>query len=91
MRGEASELSLELVWIDPVFEYFDAIYEHDRYVIPVPLKGARVLIYIDFAKLEVIGAARREDGRFGFLAKMTAWPAVDNDDGPVHKEVKSKE
>jgi hypothetical protein len=91
MGGQAPELSLEFLRVDPVFEYLDTVDKDDGYVILVALKSAGVLIDIDFSELEVVGAPSGEDCRLRFLAEMTAEPGVDNDNSPTHKAVKSRE
>jgi hypothetical protein len=70
-----------------VFEHLYAIYENDRYVILVALQSDGVLINIDFVELKVVGAPCGEDSSFGLLTQVAAWPAVDDDNSPVHKAV----
>src|SRR5215471_4984703 len=90
LRRQSSQLSLEFFRIDLMLKGLDAIYEDNRDVILVALKGQGLLVDIDFAELELVRASCRQNCRFGVLAEMTARSAVYDDDCPVHKKVKIK-
>ena len=76
---------MELLWVDFVFKDFYSVNEYYGNVILVAFKSGSVLVDIDFAQLELAGAPGREDGCPGLLTEVTARPAVDNDDCPMHR------
>jgi len=57
-----------------MFEYFYAVYEHDRYIVAVSLSKVRVRVYIDLFDVEIELGAGREYIGFCLVAEMASGP-----------------